>query len=108
MDSFYDIEGLEELGAEVGVELTDTFKYLVACVVHNTNPEDAARLTPELLEAFEGVKGSCEDFIRAFNYYSTELELFQAAEAEGKVEEIRDNFAAFTKKVAAETKKRYN
>lgn len=107
MDNFYNVEGLEELSADIGVELTDTFKYLVSCVVHNTNTEDAAKLTPDLLEAFENVKGSCEDFISAFNYYSVELELFQKAEAEGRAEEVRENFMDFTKAVAAEVEKRY-
>ncbi len=106
MDNFYDVESLEEFSAQVN-ELTDTFKYLVACVVHNTDAEDAAKLTPELLEAFSDVKGSFGDFISAFNYYSTELELFQEAEAEGKAEEVRENFMNFTKEVAAEVKKRY-
>lgn len=106
MNDFYSIEGLEDFSAQVS-DLTDTFKYLVACRVHNTNPEDAAKLTEDLLEEYENIKGSFEDYISAFNYYSVELELFQKAEAEGRAEEIRENFIAFTKEVAAEVKKRF-
>lgn len=107
MDSFYDVEGLQDFSAEVS-NLTDTLKYLVACVVHNTNTEDAARLTEDMLEEFENLKGSFEDYISAFNYYSVELELFQKAEAEGRADEVRENFTAFTKEVAAEVKKRFS
>ena len=105
-ERFYDADSLADFSADVS-ELTDTFKYLVSCVVHNTNPEDAEKLTPELLEEFENIKGSFEDYISAFNYYSVELELFQKAEAEGRAEEIRENFMQFTKEVAAEVKKRF-
>lgn len=105
MDSFYDVEGLQEFSAQV-CDLTDTFKYLVACVVHNTNPEDAAKLTPELLEAFIDIAGSFEDYIRAIDYYTVELELFREYEKEGKAEEIRANYGEFVKEVAAELKSR--
>ena len=105
MDNFYNIEGLEEFSAQVS-DLTDTFKYLVACRIHNTNPEDAAKLTPELVDAFCDVASSFEDYIRAIDYYTVELELFQDYEKEGKAEEIRANYIEFTKEVAAELKNR--
>lgn len=84
-------------------------KYLLMCnaIKDYESLEDAEKLTPELLEEYENIKGSFEDYINAFNYYSVELELFQKAEAEGRAEEIRENFIAFTKEVAAEVKKRF-
>lgn len=105
MDTFYSVDGLEDFSAEV-CDLIDNFKYLVACKIHNTNPEDAARLTPELLEAFISVADSFNDYISAIDYYTVELELFQDYEKEGKAEEIRANYVEFTKEVAAELKSR--
>ena len=104
-DEFYDIESVEEFSA-CTVNLIDSFKYLTNCVILGTDEEFAEKLTPELLEAFEGVKGDFNDFIKAFNYYSVSLELFQKAKAEGKEAEVRENFNDFTKQVIAELKKR--
>ena len=105
MDSFYDVEGLQDFSANV-CDLTDTFKYLVACRIHNTNPEDAEKLTPELLEAFIDVAGSFQDYINAVDYYTVELEVFNEYEKEGKAEEIRANYVEFAKEVAAKLKER--
>ena len=106
-EKFYSVENIENFTGELGVAVQDTFKYLVTCVVNGVNPEDAKKLTPELLEAFKSLKGDCEEFISTFNFYSVQLELFQEAEAEGRAEEVRENFIDFTKKVAAEVNKRY-
>lgn len=103
MDTFYNVEGLEELSAEIGVELRDTLKYLVACVADGTNPEDAARLTPELLEAFEAVKDSCDEFISTYYFQTSKLELYNEAVKAGEWEDIKnnmENYTRFTCKVA--------
>ena len=73
MNSFYDVKGLEELGVEIGVNLQDNFKYLVNCILMDVNPEDAAKLTPELLEAFKGVRDDCDEFVKTFDFYIKRL-----------------------------------
>lgn len=103
MDSFYDVDGLEELATEIGVALRDTLKYLVACVVDGANPEDAAKLTPELLEAFESVKDNCEEFISTYYFQTSKLELYNEAVKSGEWDSIKDdmkNYTKFTCKVA--------
>ena len=102
-DTFYTEEGLEEFGAEIGVDLIDTLKYLVSCVVDDTNPEDAARLTPDLLEAFEAVKDNCEEFISTYYFQTSKLELYREAVKSGEWEKYKSDikeYAKFTCKVA--------
>ncbi len=71
-DKFYTVDGVEAISADISVGLIDAFKYLINCKILGTNPEDAALLTPELLEAFDDVAGSCKDFISAYEYYTNE------------------------------------
>lgn len=105
-EKYYNPDNVEDFACELGVEIPDTFKYLVSCVVDGTNPEDAAKLTPELLAEFEHIKDNCEEFIKTFNYYSIQLELFQKAEAEGRAEEVRENYIDFNKEVLTEVIRR--
>lgn len=105
-NKFHSVENVEDFAGELGVAVQDTFKYLVTCVVNGVNPEDAQKLTPELLEAFKSLKSDCEEFIKTFNFYSVQLELFQKAEAEGRVEEIRENFPNFLMEIMKEIKSR--
>ena len=104
-ERFYSIDNVEDFSANV-CDLIDTFKYLVSCVVHGINPEDAEKLTPELLEAFIDVAGSFQDYINAVDYYTVELELFKEYEKDGEVEKIRANYGEFVKEVSAELKSR--
>lgn len=105
-DYFYDPQNVTDFATILGTEIKDTFKYLISNKVLDANEPDFDFLTPELLEAFEDLKFDCQEFISAYNYYSIYLELFEKAEAEGKVEEVRSDHMKFTKQVIAEMKKR--
>ena len=97
MDKFYKVEGLEDLSVEIGVDLQDTLKYLVACVVDAPNSEDAANLTPELLEAFEAIKDNCEEFISTYYFQTSKLELYKEAVAAGKWKEYSEDAGGYGK-----------
>ena len=100
---YYNPDNIEDFSTDLGVAIRDSFKYLVSCVVDGANEEDAAKLTPELLEALESLKENCEEFIKSFYFETAKLEVFREIEKEGKVEEIRNDmqeYARFLAKVA--------
>lgn len=71
VERFYCPEDVEDLCGDLFGAL-DALKYLYNIPMDH---EDAKYRTEELMDAFEGLRNDCEDFIRAHDYYK-KAELF--------------------------------
>lgn len=108
-DRYYFPEEVEKFATTLGVEVQDSFKYLINNYSIGDNPEDAKLVTPELIEAYKGLAEDCKEFISTFNFYNTMYELSQQAIVEKRMDEIRasmENTFEFLGEVAKEARKR--
>ena len=106
---YYFPEEVEDFAATLGVQVRESFKYLIHNYSIGDNPEDAKLVTPELMEAYKGLYEDCQEFISTYNFYTTMYELTQKAIVDKKIDEIRssmENTFTFLGEVAKEAKRR--
>jgi t-SNARE complex subunit (syntaxin) len=94
---YYDPEAVDDLAVEIGTSIRDTLKYLVSCVVDGADAEDAAKLTPELLENFRILKEDAEEYIDTYTFQTTKLELYKEAVEAGEWDKIQEDIGEYGK-----------
>lgn len=106
---YYFPEEVDKFATTLGVDVQDSFKYLINNYSIGDNSEDAKLVTPELIEAYRGLYENCQEFISTYRFYTTMYELTQKAIVDKKIDEIRssmENTIEFLGEVAKESKRR--
>lgn len=106
---YYFPEEVDKFATTLGVDVQDSFKYLINNYSIGDNSEDAKLVTPELIEAYRGLYENCQEFISTYRFYTTMYELTQKAIVDKKIDEIRssmENTFEFLGEVAKESRRR--